>query len=336
MSQEINDKKIVDELKNDLKDLIDLRIEYNYGFANLLRGDYTFFLSLIALILSIYNALKYDIFTKYYALSVYLVIIIFWLSSFYNIKTFTKDLNKIKQADPENVTFDVDDIPALYSIIRPIYYPLWILPLLNLFILWHIEDFRGLLWLPSIILSLNFFYLSWKDYLFNSVIFLWFKSVLKIETKGEIEIKKLSYFTVLISLAGFILSLIFVLYYILIELYLIMLKDPNSILIVILSMIILTISFGFLSEYMSMKYMVTEISNQNEKLMKIRIGIDGFEGVEELKNHKKELLKLYLPKADSFLFFFNYYHLQLTKSFPTRPTASHGNGNTLDLSQMFR
>lgn len=318
MGQEKGDKEEAEILKSELKDLINLRIEYNNGFSNLLRGDYSLFLSSIALFLSIYGAWKYDIFTKYYTLSVYSVIIIYWLVSLSGINSLKKDLNKIKQADSnklENITFDVNDIPTLYSIIRPMYYPLWIMCFLNIVILWYIEDFRWLLWLPSIILGLNFFYYSRKDYLFKIIIF-YLLNLLQIEIRGGIEIKKLS-FTFWMSLVGFILSLPIVLYYILNELYLIMSNDPNIILIVILTIIIITISIGFLSEYMSMKFMVTEISNQNKKLIKMRIGIDGFEGVEELKNHKKELLKLYLPKADSFLFFFNYYRLQATNSYLT-------------------
>jgi len=40
--------------------------------------------------------------------------------------------------------------------------------------------------------------------------------------------------------------------------------------------------------------------------------IDRIENTETLKKHKKELLKWYLPKAESYLVFFNYYYLEPT------------------------
>ena len=55
MSEEGNNDEDVGRLRKDLKEWIDHRIEYNNGFANLLRGDYSIFLSLIALILSVYG-----------------------------------------------------------------------------------------------------------------------------------------------------------------------------------------------------------------------------------------------------------------------------------------
>jgi len=55
MSEERNKAEDVERLKEELNEWIDHRIEYNNGFANLLRGDYSIFLSLIALILSVYG-----------------------------------------------------------------------------------------------------------------------------------------------------------------------------------------------------------------------------------------------------------------------------------------
>ena len=89
--------------------------------------------------------------------------------------------------------------------------------------------------------------------------------------------------------------------------------EPYSLLEVILTMVLILISLASLSEYLSMKFMVNEVSNQNHKLSMLRMGIDRIEGTEALEKKKKELLKWYLPKADSFLVFFNYYGLMLTK-----------------------
>ena len=73
MSEERDKDEDVERLKVELKELIDHKIEYNNGFANLLRGDYSIFLSLIALILSVYGALKLEFWPQLYVLSVYLM-----------------------------------------------------------------------------------------------------------------------------------------------------------------------------------------------------------------------------------------------------------------------
>jgi len=92
--------------------------------------------------------------------------------------------------------------------------------------------------------------------------------------------------------------------YIIHELFFVLKDDPYSFLEVILTTFLILISLASLSEYLSMKFMVTEVSNQNHKLSMLRMGIDGIEGTEALEKKKKELLKWYLPKADSFLVFF--------------------------------
>jgi hypothetical protein len=53
-----------------------------------------------------------------------------------------------------------------------------------------------------------------------------------------------------------------------------------------------------------MKFIVTEVSEQNYKLSVLRMEIDRIEDAEMLKKQKKELLRWYFPKADSFLIFF--------------------------------
>ena len=54
--------------------------------------------------------------------------------------------------------------------------------------------------------------------------------------------------------------------------------------------------------------MVTEVSNQNYKLSALRMEINRIEDTEALEKQKKELLTWDLPKAASFLVFFNYYY----------------------------
>jgi len=100
------------------------------------------------------------------------------------------------------------------------------------------------------------------------------------------------------------------LYHVLKELFFIISSDLSALFGVILTMTLILISLAFLTEYLSMKFMITEISKQNHYLAVIRMEIDRIEDTEVLKKHKKELHKGYLPKADSVFVFFNYYFLQ--------------------------
>ncbi|HEC93194.1 MAG TPA: hypothetical protein ENI51_09415 [Candidatus Atribacteria bacterium] len=67
-------------------------------------------------------------------------------------------------------------------------------------------------------------------------------------------------------------------------------------------------SLASVSEYLSIKFITADVSNQNYALSIFKIEVDRIEDAELLKKQKKELLKLYLPKTDSFLVFFNYYY----------------------------
>jgi hypothetical protein len=111
MSEERNNDEDVEKLKKELKELIDLKIEYNNGFANLLRGDYSLFLSLIALILSVYGAWKLEFLARHYVLSAYVVFGI-WLV--YSI--IGSIIRAPKRAPRER---ELEDLNKLIGIMRP-------------------------------------------------------------------------------------------------------------------------------------------------------------------------------------------------------------------------
>jgi len=335
MSEEKSGNGNVERLKKELKEQIDHRIEYNNGFANLLRGDYSLFLSLIALFLSVYGAWRLGFWLQHYVLSVYLMFAIWLLYSIIGgiiqapkrapkereledlnkligIKTHLKGINLEKFL--ENI--DLEKIRVLiiwgFKWAKPMFYSLWILFLLSIPMLLIIREMRWWLWIPAISFTLILPLIAKKGPTFFVALI---DEVISSEEMHKIKSKAVWKWT--LRMIGIVCILVLsicgiYLYYILRELFFIILGDISALFEVILTMFLILISLAFLSEYLSMKFMVTEVSKQNYKLSVLRMGIDRFKDAEALEKKKKELLKLFLPKADSFLVFFNYYYLMLT------------------------
>jgi len=308
MSEERDRDENVEKLKNDLKELIDHKIEHNNGFANLLRGDYSLFISLIALFLSVYGAWKLGFLARHYVLSVYLVFGI-WL--LYIVITSTIRAPREEEDVIELISTYQERIIVVinwyFKWVRSMFYSLWMLFLLCIVVLLFLMDFRLWLWAPAILFTLFLPPIAEKGGAFFAA------------QLDEVRIEALSTFrervSAIIKIILILILAIIVIYLgcIAHELFFILKDDPYSLFEVILTMFLILISLASLSEYLSMKFMLTEVSNQNYKLSVLRMGLDRIEDAEALEKKKKELLKWYLPKADSFLVFFNYYGLMLTK-----------------------
>jgi len=338
MTEETNGRTDVEKLKNDLKELIDQRIEYNNGFANLLRGDYSLILSLIALIISAYSAQKLGFLAQQYVLSVYLMFGIWLLYSIIDgvirapkrapdeselevlnkllgIKTHLKDMNFEKLLG----NLDPDKVKILiifgFKWIKPFFYSLGTLFLLSIPMLLFIGEKRPWLWMPAILFTIILPLIAKKGPNFF---------VASIGEIGEFmsgeemhKIESIKVWKWMIALMMVIVSLVLAiagiyLYYVISELFFIIIENLSALFEVILTIVLILISLAFLSEYLSMKFMITEVSEQNYNLSVLSMKINQIEDVKELIKHKKELRKLFLPKADSFLVFFNYYYLMLT------------------------
>lgn len=211
------------------------------------------------------------------------------------------------------ISIDQKEIEALFSVFRPTYFSLSIMFSLCILVLWGFKDFRWWLWVPNIIFGLLFLCLALKEALFKTIVLNNLLHLWHIAVKDEIEPTKFSNFGLLILFVVFIVTFPFLLFYIIIELFFVILQDPYLILGVLLTIFLILISFGSLSEYLSMKFMITEVSKQISKLSVLRMEIDRIEDAEALEKRKRELHEWYLPKADSFLVFFNYYYLMFTK-----------------------
>jgi hypothetical protein len=334
MSEEKSGNGNVERLKKELKEQIDHRIEYNNGFANLLRGDYSLFLSLIALILSVYGAWKLGFLARHYALSVYLMFGIWLLYSIISgiiqapkraprereledlnkligIKTHLKGINLekfLENVDPEKIR-----VLVIWGFkwFKPMFYSLGTLFLLSIPMLLIIGEKRWWLWVLAISFTLILLLIVKKGPTFFVASI---DEVIRSDEMHKIMSKAVCRWRLLLMGVSFLVLLIsgIYLYYILRELFFIILGNLFALFEVILTMFLILLSLAFLSEYLSMKFMVTEVSKQNYKLSVLRMGIDRIEDAKTLEKNKKELLKWYLPKADSFLVFFNYYYLMLT------------------------
>ena len=307
MSEERDRDENVEKLKKELKELIEHKIEYNNGFANLLRGDYSLFISLIALFLSVYGAWKLGFLARHYVLSVYLMFgiwLLYIIGSIIRAPREQEDVIKLISTYQERIRVVIS---WYFKWARSMFYSLWMLFLLCIVVLLFLRDFRLWPWAPAILFTLLLPPIAEK----GSAFFAAQLNEVRIEELSTFRVKVSAIVTIMLIL---ILAIIVIyLGYIAHELFFILKDDPYSFLEVILTMLLILISLASLSEYLSMKFMVNEVSNQNHKLSMLRMGIDRIEGTEALEKKKKELLKWYLPKADSFLVFFNYYGLMLTK-----------------------
>ncbi len=307
MSEERDRDENVEKLKKELKELIEHKIGYNNGFANLLRGDYSLFISLIALFLSIYGAWKLGFLAQHYVLSVYLVFGIWLLYVITGIIRASREQEDVIELISTYQEIIRVVINWYFKWARFMFYSLWMLFLLCIVVLLFLRDFRLWLWAPAILFTLFLPLIAKKGGAFFAA------------QLDEVRIEELSTFRervpAILTIMLILILAILVIYlgYIAHELFFILKDNPYSFLEVILTMFLILISLASLSEYLSMKFMVNEVSNQNHKLSMLRMGIDRIEGTEALEKKKKELLKWYLPKADSFLVFFNYYGLMLTK-----------------------
>ena len=335
MSEERSGTENVEKLRKELKELIDHRIEYNNGFANLLRGDYSLFLSLIALFGSAYGAWRFGFWPKHYVLSVYLMFGIWLISNIIDMllrapkraptSKELEDLNKLLGTkeplkEPnfgkflENIDIDKIKILMIWGLqyVKSLFYALGLLFLLSIPMLLIIGERRLWLWIPAILLTIILLFIARKGVkFFIAMIDDFIRREEVLDMKSDRVWKWTLKMIVLVSISFLAIWVIF-LYYIISELFFIILKDLSAVFEVLSTMFLILISLAFLSEYISMKFMVTEVSEQNYNLFVLRTKIDRIEDSETLYKHRKELYRLFLPKARSFFVFFNYYYLMLT------------------------
>lgn len=300
MSKERSEDREMKKLKTELTEVIDQRIDYNNGFANLLRGDYSLFIALIALFISLYAAWERGFLVRHYVPTLYLVLVI-WL--WYSIRSASRAPEKGLDIDPEEQKPSVD---WYLSWAKPLFRSLWTLSLLCIIVLLIIAEKRWWMWLPAILFAILLPLITRVE-----------PSTASSDGNDENEEKRK------IKVSGTIPTIIFLLilaivviypyYRIVRELIFIVLETPYSFSEIILTIILILVALASLSEHLSLKFIAADVSNQNYTLSLLRSEIDEFGDVETLEEKRKEVLKLCFPKADSFLLFFNYYGLMFTR-----------------------
>lgn len=340
MSEERIKDEDVDGLKEELKDWIDLRIGYNIGFTNLLRWD-PLFVSIISLFLSVYGVWRFGFLAEYYVLSVYLICIVSLSCSIINgilnhsCETTREKGNEKRGKDNRHESgLDEDwcnsyqkevfglmrrelmdkecswikNVNLYFTMFRPIFFSFWILFLLCFIVLWVVRDFRWWLWTPAILFALFLPPIATKGGSFLKDLYNLIS--LKEDPKIELSTKTILFlYTILFILFILTVAGIYLCYHIVRELIFIAFLDIYSLFGIIFTMILIFVGFASLSEYLSMKFIMADVSKQNYALYGFRMMIDRIEDTKVLRKHKNELLKWYLPKTESYLVFFNYYRL---------------------------
>lgn len=299
MSKERSEDREMKKLKKELKDVIDQRIEHNNGFANLLRGDYSLFIALIALFISLYAAWERGFLAHHYVPSLYLVFVI-WL--WYSIRSASRAPEKGLNIDHEEQKPSID---WYLRWAKPLSRSLWTLSLLCIIVLLIIVERRWWMWVPAILFAILIPLITGVESSTAS-------SDRDEENEGKRKIK-VRWTIPIIFLLILAIAVIYPYYRIVQELVFIVLETPYSVSEIILTMIIILVALASLSEHLSLKFIVADVSNQNYTLSLLRSEIDEFGDVETLEEVRKEVLKLCFPKADSFLLFFNYYGLMFTR-----------------------
>lgn len=307
MSNAKKDAKEVVMLRKDLKADIDQRIKQNSDFTNLLRGDHSLFIALIALFVSLYGAWKLGFLAQYYVHSLYLVLII-WL--FYVIRNTAR---ATWQAEDEGlIDIDIDDqeisIDWYLRWGKPLIRSVWVLSILCLPVLLFIGEQRWWMWAPAILFAILLLLITGMGY---TVATSEGNEYPGNQKKRKIKVNWV--ITLILFILILVMAVIYPYYRIIKELIFIVLETPYSLFEIIVTMILISAGLAALSEYLSLKFIVADVSRQNYTLSTLRAEIDEIGDVETIEEDRKGLRRLCLPKADSFLIFFNYYYLMFTK-----------------------
>jgi hypothetical protein len=307
MSKAKTEDREVVRLRNELKSDIDHRMKHNSEFTNLLRGDHSLFIALIALFVSLYGAWKLGFLAQYYVHSLYLVIII-WL--FYVIRNTSRATWKAVDEGLTDIDLDEQEISLDWYLRwgKPLFRSLWSLSLLCIPVLLFIGEKRWWMWVPAVLFAIFLLLITGVGY---SVAASDGNEYTGNEKKRKIKVSWV--ISLILFLLFLVIAVIYPYYRIIKELIFIVLETPYSLFEIIFTMILISVGLAALSEYLSLKFIVADVSRQNYTLSTLRTGIDEIGDVEILEEDRKGLRKLCLPTADSFLMFFNYYYLMFTK-----------------------
>lgn len=310
MSEERNKDDEVEILKRELKELVNCKIGENKEFISSPKKGTLPILIAVLSFLTVSGLGVFWIIKPYYTVSIYLVVIIWPLSSIGSLK---KAQNKVRQKGMiKQIILNLEKIKVAvnwyFKWAKPIIYSLWTLFLLSIPMLLIIGERRWWMWTPAILFVI-----------FLPVIAKGGSQSITDFLDEQLGVKKkhktLSITRVIVAILLFLILAIigiYVCYRVIQEVFLIALSTPYSFFELLLTMILILVFLVSLSEYISMRFTITDVSKQNNALHRLKTEVDRIKDAKTLEKIKKNLLKWYSPTVDSFLVFFNYYYLMPT------------------------
>ena len=298
MSEERNKDK-EERLKKELNEWIDHRIADNNAFISSPKKETLSLLFALLSLLAIFGSWILGILKQYYIYSLHLVFILWTVVGIKELiakRGGTKELAHINLK--EAVYFSFINM-------RPMIFSLGMLFFLCIAVLLLVKDLRWWLWILPL--------------LWVFVTLVYEKAVASAATmvEGDYKIelntfrKKALAWIAIALIIGLIAALIYVFYKTSLEIYFMISEDPSGLFGIILTLFAILISYASLSEYLSIKFTIADVTAQKNKLSLLKMEIDKM-NVEELEGVKKNLRKRPLPMIEKFLFF-NYYGFMPTR-----------------------
>jgi len=298
VSEERNKDK-EERLKKELNEWIDHRIADNNAFISSPKKETLSLLFALLSLLAIFGSWILGILKQYYIYSLHLVFILWTVVGIKELiakRGGTKELAHINLK--EAVYFSFINM-------RPMIFSLGMLFFLCIAVLLLVKDLRWWLWILPL--------------LWVFVTLVYEKAVASAATmvEGDYKIelntfrKKALAWIAIALIIGLIAALIYVFYKTSLEIYFMISEDPSGLFGIILTLFAILISYASLSEYLSIKFTIADVTAQKNKLSLLKMEIDKM-NVEELEGVKKNLRKRPLPMIEKFLFF-NYYGFMPTR-----------------------
>jgi len=282
-----------------LNEWIDHRIADNNAFISSPKKETLSLLFALLSLLAIFGSWILGILKQYYIYSLHLVFILWTVVGIKELiakRGGTKELAHINLK--EAVYFSFINM-------RPMIFSLGMLFFLCIAVLLLVKDLRWWLWILPL--------------LWVFVTLVYEKAVASAATmvEGDYKIelntfrKKALAWIAIALIIGLIAALIYVFYKTSLEIYFMISEDPSGLFGIILTLFAILISYASLSEYLSIKFTIADVTAQKNKLSLLKMEIDKM-NVEELEGVKKNLRKRPLPMIEKFLFF-NYYGFMPTR-----------------------
>ena len=298
MSEERNKDK-EERLKKELKEWIDHRIADNNAFISSPKKETLSLLFTLLSLLAICGSWILGILKQYYIYSLHLVFILWTVVGIKESIAKRKGTKELVHINLKEAVY------FAFSNMRAMVFSLGVLFFLCIVVLSLVKDLRWWLWiLPLLWVFVTLVYEKAVE-----------SAATMVEGDYKIELntfrKKALAWIAIALIIGLIAALVYVFYKTSLEIYFMISEDPSGLFGIILTLFAILISYASLSEYLSIKFTIADVTVRKNELSMLKMEIDKM-NVEELEGVKKKLRKWPLPMTEKFLFF-NYYGFMPTR-----------------------